>query len=128
VPRLMAAASSSSEALATAQTETAMQQQAQPGTQNLDAAALDPQLATDDADGTQPAAAQHAAASLPGYLHRWNVLRKAAVSGIASVQQALPLQPRFVHFGNYCVLTRLTRTDQQAETHTSAHAQPTAAW
>ena len=114
--------------MAAAEAKAAALQQAQTGTRNLGAAALDPQLADDDADGTQTAATQQATDGMPGYLHRWNLLRKAAVASIASVQQALPLQSRFVHFGNYCVLTKLTQMEEQAELDAPANAQPAAAW
>jgi hypothetical protein len=112
VPRLMAVAGSPGPALAAAEAEAAMGQ-APPGT-GSDGAAAEPQPADHAADDSQLAAGQYAAAGMPGYLHRWNMLRNAALASIASLKQALPLQSRFVHFGNYCTLTRLTQKEQQA--------------
>lgn len=125
MPRLMAAASSPGQAFADAEAEAATGQ-AQPGSGSAGGSTSALQPAGLDADNGSPAAAVHPSPSLPSYLRRWNALREAALAGARSLQQALPMQPRFVHFGNFCILTQLTSAGQVDEVEESAevHAIP----
>lgn len=121
MPRLMSAASAPAKALAAAEAQVAGEQQ--PGSSGSCGPDQADQLPRTDADAGEPASAQPASSSLPGYLRSWNALRGAALVGARSLQQALPMQPRFVHFGNYCVLPQL-QPMQAPEPADSAASQP----
>lgn len=121
VPRLMSAASAPARALATAEAQVAGEQQ--PGSGSTCRSDQADQLPRTDADAGEPALTPPASSSLPGYLRSWNALRGGALFGARSLQQALPMQPRFVHFGNYCVLPQLEPV-QAAELADSAATQP----
>lgn len=125
VPRLLSAASSPAGALAAAGAEAAAGQ-ASPGSDSSGGTAPAPLPADHHADEGRPAAADHASPSAPAYLRRWNALREAALAGARTLQQALPTQPRFVHFGNYCTLTQLSSAKQAAAIEQPLDAQPAA--